>query len=139
MKTSVTIALILLSISLYAQDTITTTTTSSYRVVSQSTKTDDVVNPSYVGGVEAMNLFISENIKYPELAKTSAQYGKVYVAFKVQEDGSLIDIEITKGISPELNEEALRIVKAMPKWNPGTKGGQPTIIRYYIPIEFKLN
>jgi len=135
MKTLTTIAFFLLSLNLFAQDTITTSGT--YRVVSQSTKTDQVVNPTYVGGEEAMKQFISETINYPELAKVSGQYGKVYVAFKVQEDGSLIDLEITRGISPELNAEALRVVGAMPKWNPGTKDGQPATIRYYIPVEFK--
>ena len=136
MKTLLTIGMFLFTMSLFAQDT--STTTSSYRVVAQTAKTPVVVNPTYVGGVDAMNLFISENIKYPEVAKTSGQFGKVYVAFKVKEDGTLIDLEVTRGISPELNEEALRIVGAMPKWNPGTRDGQTATIRYYIPVEFKV-
>jgi protein TonB len=136
MKTLLTIGMFLFTMSLFAQDT--STTTSSYRVVAQTGKTPVVVNPTYVGGVDAMNLFISENIKYPEVAKTSGQYGKVYVAFKVKEDGTLVDLEVTRGISPELNEEALRIVGSMPKWNSGTRDGQPATIRYYIPVEFKL-
>ncbi len=135
MKTFITIVFFLLSLSFFAQDTITTT--GSYRVVSQSTKTAEIINPTYVGGEEAMKQFIAETIIYPQMAKISGQFGKVYVAFKVQEDGSLIDLEITRGISPELNAEALRVVGAMPKWNPGTKGGQPATIRYYIPVEFK--
>lgn len=136
MKTLLTIGIFLCTMSLLAQDTINTK--SSYRVVAQTIKTSEVINPTYIGGVDAMNLFISENIIYPEVAKTSGQYGKVYVAFKVKEDGTLIDIEVTRGISPELNEEALRVVGAMPKWNPGTKDGQPATIRYYIPVEFKV-
>ena len=135
MKTLITIGLFLLGFNLKAQQT---TTTSTYRVVAQSEKSVEVVKPSYVGGEEAMKKFISETIEYPEDAKALNQYGKVYVAFEVKEDGTLINLEVTKGLSPDLDAEALRVVQAMPKWNPGTKNGEASTMRYYIPIEFKL-
>lgn len=135
MKTLITIGLFLLGFNLQAQQT---TTTSTYRVVAQSEKSAEVVKPSYVGGEEAMKKFISETIEYPEDAKVLNQYGKVYVAFEVKEDGTLINLEVTKGISPDLDAEALRVVKAMPKWNPGTKNGEASTMRFYIPVEFKL-
>ena len=135
MKTVITIGLFLLGFNLQAQQT---TTTSTYRVVAQSEKPAEVIKPSYVGGEEAMKNFISETIIYPEGAKTLNQFGKVYVAFEVKEDGTLINLEVTKGISPDLDAEALRVVQAMPKWNPGTQNGEASTMRYYIPVEFKL-
>lgn len=119
-----------------AQDTIIEKAT-SYHVVPQKITYEETINPKYKGGVEEMNKFITENLKIPGDSKVSGLYGKVYVAFKVAEDGSLIDIEISQGISESMNEEAIRVVKAMPKWIPGTKGGKNTTMRYYIPIEFK--
>jgi TonB family protein len=119
-----------------AQDTIIEKST-SYYVVPQKTTYEETINPKYNGGVEAMNQFIAENIRVPGDAKMAGLYGKVYVAFKVTEDGSLIDVEISQGISESMNQEAIRIVKLMPAWIPGTKGGKNTTMRYYIPVEFK--
>lgn len=130
------IAVSFLGFNLVAQDTIVEKST-TYHVVSQPTTYEETINPKYNGGEEAMNKFITETIRYPESAKLSGQHGKVYVAFKVKEDGSLIDVEITRGVSPLLDEEALRVVKAMPAWIPGTKGGKNATMRYYIPVEFK--
>lgn len=136
MKPIKLIVILLCSFSASAQDTIIEKST-SYYVVPQQTTYVETVNPKYDGGVEAMNKFISENIKMPGDAKMAGVREKVYVAFKVTEDGSLIDVEISRGVMPSMDEEAMRVVKAMPKWIPGTKGGKPTVMRYYIPVDFK--
>ena len=136
MKTIVTLSLLIGTSFIKAQESSVTSTTIAYRVVSKSA-TEVVINPKYDGGVEAMNAFIVENLSYPSEFKMSGQYGKVFVAFKVMEDGTLEDIEISRGISEGLDAEALRVVHLMPKWIPGTKNDKAVPMRYYIPVEFK--
>lgn len=94
------------------------------------------VFPQYPGGIEAMQQFIAENLRYPEV-ETCIQ-GKVVVSFLVQTDGSLADIKVVRGLDDAFDEEALRVVKLMPKWEPGRIGGKIVAFRYTIPVRFKL-
>ena len=78
------------------------------------------------------------NIKYPEVARTSGITGTVYVQFVVEKDGSISDVKVVRGIGGGCDEEAVRVVKSMPRWKPGKQRGQPVRVYFTLPIEFKL-
>ena len=77
-------------------------------------------------------------MKYPKTAKKYEIQGKVLVQFVVSEDGSVTDVKITRGVEKSLDEEAIRVISSMPKWNPGTINGTPVKVKYTLPIVFKL-
>ncbi|MBD3635865.1 MAG: energy transducer TonB [Crocinitomicaceae bacterium] len=109
-----------------------------------TTKTEMVYDmpeqmPQFPGGAEAMERFISEHIKYPPTAKEKRIQGKVYVQFIVEKDGSLTDIKIRRGAHQLLDDEAIRVIKLMPKWKPGSMRGKIVRVRYTIPITFALS
>jgi protein TonB len=95
--------------------------------------------PSYPGGDEARIKFIQDNLQYPIVAKQNNIQGTVYVKFMVEANGTISDINILKGIGGGCDEEALRVVKIMPKWLPGSQNGKPTKIYFNMPIIFKLD
>ena len=90
--------------------------------------------PQFPGGESAMVKFIENNVRYPE---GKDKEGKVVVSFKVERDGSLSNIKVVRGLGPGFDEEALRVVKMMPKWNPGRTGDSISVVRYNIPVVFK--
>lgn len=90
--------------------------------------------PSFPGGEEACNKYITENIKYPQSAKDNGIEGIVNVSFTVMTDGSIGSIKIVNMIDPDLEQEAIRLVKSMPKWTPAEK---PTTVT--LPIKFTLD
>ncbi len=94
--------------------------------------------PEYPGGMDAMYDFLGDNIQYTEEAKAKNVTGKVFVTFTVGSNGKIRDVKLLKGIGFGLDEEALRVVKAMPKWQPGRKGGENVAVRYNLPIIFAL-
>lgn len=94
------------------------------------------VMPEYPGGVNEMMKFLAENIKYPTAAKENGVSGKVYVSFIVEKDGLISDITILRGIGGGCDEEAIRVIKMMPKWKPGTQRGQAVRVQYNVPIKF---
>lgn len=94
------------------------------------------VMPEYPGGVNEMMKFLAENIKYPTAAKENGVSGKVYVSFIVEKDGLISDITILRGIGAGCDEEAIRVIKMMPKWKPGTQRGQAVRVQYNVPIKF---
>lgn len=96
------------------------------------------VMPEYPGGAEAMAKYLNDNISYPEQAKADGVEGRVMVSFVVESDGSLTDAQVVRGIGGGCDEEAIRVVKGMPKWKAGNKGGTPVRVQYYLPIIFKL-
>lgn len=93
--------------------------------------------PTFPGGEEALKQFIEDNLIYPAEAKKIGISGTVYVKFAVLKDGSLKDIKITERKNRYLDEEAIRIVKLMPKWNPGKLSGKVADFNETIPIVFK--
>jgi TonB family protein len=97
------------------------------------------VMPEYPGGVNEMMKFLAENIKYPTVAKENGVSGKVYVSFIVEKDGLISDITILRGIGAGCDEEAIRVIKMMPKWKPGTQRGQAVRVQYNVPIKFTLD
>lgn len=92
--------------------------------------------PSFPGGQEAMLQFLKENLQWPDV-EADVQ-GRVIVTFVVETDGSLTDLKVVRGLDPAFDKEALRIVKSMPKWIPGTENGQPICVRYSVPVTFRL-
>ena len=95
--------------------------------------------PQFQGGDQAMFTYLSENIKYPEEAKDKGIAGRVFISFVVEKDGSVSNVEVKRGIGGGCDDEAVRVVKAMPKWKPGKKDGKPVRVSYMLPIVFKLD
>lgn len=96
------------------------------------------INPSFPGGNNAFKQYLNDNLKYPRAAIEAQIEGTVYVEFVVEKDGSLSDVHISRGKSPLLDQEALRVIKAMPKWIPGKKGNKAVRVRLCVPIKFAL-
>ena len=101
----------------------------------------DVVEqmPDFPGGAVEMMKFLSENIKYPEAASKAGTQGRVIAQFIVEADGSISNVKVLKNVSDEIDAEAVRVIKAMPKWKPGMQKGQPVRVKYTIPVTFRLN
>ena len=97
------------------------------------------IMPQFPGGQTALNKFFAENIKYPVEAQKNGIEGRVYVNFVVNTDGTLTQVTIIRGSHPLLDKEALRVVKAMPKWIPGEQRGKKVKVSYTLPISFSLN
>lgn len=94
--------------------------------------------PYFPGGQELLLKYLAANIKYPASAVKAKKQGRVIVTFIVQKDGSITHAKIAKSIDPELDAEALRVVKGMPKWTPGTQNGKPVNVKYTVPVKFSL-
>jgi periplasmic protein TonB len=94
--------------------------------------------PGFPGGDAEMYKFITTTIKYPEEAKELGIQGKVFVNFVVEPDGSISDVRLIRGIGGGCDEEAIRVIKAMPKWIPGKQRGVPVRVYFNLPIKFTL-
>ena len=94
--------------------------------------------PQFPGGQEVLLKYLAANIKYPASAVKGKKQGRVIVTFIIQKDGSVAKARIARSVDPELDAEALRIVKAMPNWTPGTQDGKPVNVKYAIPVVFSL-
>jgi protein TonB len=94
--------------------------------------------PEPVGGMGAFMQYLQKNLKYPEQARRMNVEGKVFVQFVIDKDGSPTDITVLKGIGSGCDEEAVRVIKNMPKWQPGKQRGRPVKVRMSLPIVFKL-
>jgi TonB family protein len=96
-------------------------------------------NPEYPGGTTAMYKYLGENIRYPSEAQKANKQGKVYVKFVIKSDGKIDNINIIKSVSPELDNEAIRIIQNMPNWRPAEQNGKPVSVYFNLPINFKLD
>lgn len=94
--------------------------------------------PMFPGGEAAMYKFIGKNIEYPRMAKESGISGRVFVTFVVERDGKVTDVQVLRGIGGGCDEEAVRVIQAMPKWTPGKQRGKPVRVQYRMPIKFTL-
>jgi protein TonB len=94
--------------------------------------------PEFPGGIEALFSYLGENIKYPDMAKDAHIEGKVYITFVVDKDGSIAGVKVLRGIGGGCDEEAIRVVKSMPKWYPGQQRGKSVRVQYNLPINFIL-
>ena len=94
--------------------------------------------PEFPDGIEGLMDYVAQNVKYPESAKENNLQGRVIVKFVIEKDGSVSNVEVGRGWGNELDDEAVRVVKAMPKWKPGKQDGQPVRVSFMLPINFKL-
>lgn len=94
--------------------------------------------PTFPGGDEARIRFLAENIRYPQMARESGIQGTVFVTFVVERDGSVTDVRVLRGIGGGCDEEAVRVIKSMPKWNPGKQRGRAVRVQFNMPIRFTL-
>ena len=103
-------------------------------------KAYDVVEemPQYPGGVGKLMEYVSMNVRYPKEAESKSIQGRVVTTFVIEKDGNIADAEVVKSVDPALDAEALRVVKAMPKWTPGKQDGKPIRVKYTMPITFAL-
>lgn len=95
-------------------------------------------SPEFPGGRRALFQFLSQNVNYPKQSEENGVQGRVIVAVVIEKDGSLSDLKIKKSVDPLLDQEALRVVKTMPKFSPGKKSEKIVRVRFNIPIEFRL-
>lgn len=97
------------------------------------------IMPEFIGGEEALIRFLNKKIIYPKYEIEQGIVGTVIVEFVVDKDGSINDAKIIKGVTAGMNQEALRVVKMMPKWKPGIQGGEPVKVLFNVPITFELD
>lgn len=95
--------------------------------------------PSFPGGLDAQQKYLAQNLKYPVDAFEKKIGGRVTVRFVVKSTGDISNVEIIRGVDPSLDKEAVRVVKAMPKWEPGKQDGKAVDVYYTLPIVFKLS
>ena len=91
-------------------------------------------NPQFPGGDKAMQEFIRQNLHYPEIARMQNITGIIHVYFVILLDGTIRDVKVVRGLQPDLDNEVVRVIKSMPTWNPGMRGGVPVNVRCIIPI-----
>lgn len=94
--------------------------------------------PEFPGGMKALMKFLSENIRYPSVAQDNGIQGRVMLDFVVNKDGSIVDVHVLKGVDASLDNEAVRVVKSMPKWSPGRQRGKAVRVKYVLPVVFRL-
>lgn len=91
--------------------------------------------PTFPGDI---NKWLGKNVKYPVIAQENNIQGRVTVQFVIEKDGSITDVKVLRSVDPSLDKEAVRVVKAMPKWKPGKQRGKPVRVSYTVPINFRL-
>lgn len=94
--------------------------------------------PEFPGGMAELMKYLEKNLRYPQICKEQGVQGRVIVQFVVNTDSTITDVNVIKSVNPYLDEEALRVVKAMPKWAPGTQYGKPVRVRFTLPVTFRL-
>jgi len=94
--------------------------------------------PGFKGGIEKFYSYLQKNIRYPAVAKENNVQGKVFLSFVVEKDGSLTDIKVVRSLGSGCDDEAVRVLKGSPRWNPGIQNGRPVRVQYTMPISFTL-
>lgn len=94
--------------------------------------------PEFPGGMKEMLKFLQENVKYPENAMKNNMQGRVIVQFVVEKDGTPTEFKVVRAVDPDLDAEALRVLKTMPKWKPGMQKGEVVRVKYTVPVTFRL-
>ena len=94
--------------------------------------------PSFPGGEAKLLEYISNNIHYPQAARENGIQGRVFVGFVVETDGSVSNVKLLQSIGGGCDEEAVRVIKSLPRWKSGKNHGKPVRVSYQIPISFKL-
>ncbi|MBR6601007.1 MAG: energy transducer TonB [Bacteroidaceae bacterium] len=95
--------------------------------------------PEYPGGMSELMKYLQKEIKYPKEAQEQGKQGRVIVEFVVEKNGSITEAKVMKPVDPLLDAEALRVVSAMPNWNPGKQRGKEVRTRFTLPVTFRLS
>ena len=117
-------------------------TTTQYNDLLEGEIDDDLIfvqvdeGPEFPGGMEALQKFIEDNMQYPRIAAENNIYGKVYVTFVIDTDGTVLNPRLLRNIGGGCGAEAIRIVKMMPQWKPGMQKGKPVRVPYNLPVLF---
>ena len=94
--------------------------------------------PQFPGGDAALMDYLRSNVHYPTVAAENGVQGRVVVGFVVERDGSITDVQVIRSVDPSLDREASRVVKSMPRWNPGKQNGSAVRVKYQVPVTFRL-
>ncbi|PIF06595.1 MAG: energy transducer TonB [Draconibacterium sp.] len=94
--------------------------------------------PEFPGGERALQHYIASAVNYPVVAQENGIKGKVLVSFIIDEYGNVTNVEIYRSVHPSLDNEALRVIRTLPKWKPGKQGGEAVRVKYFVPINFEL-
>ncbi|MCG8581433.1 MAG: energy transducer TonB, partial [Bacteroidales bacterium] len=94
--------------------------------------------PVFPGGDAALLTYINKNVKYPVICQENGIEGRVNVSFVIDEKGDVINVKAYQGTDPNLEREAVRVVKTLPKWKPGKQRGRPVKVSFVVPVRFKL-
>lgn len=130
--------LLLISASAYSQTNDFDTTRSSEAAINTGVyelpKVD--VQPQFPGGEGAMMKFLAKYMRYPEESRDNGIQGTVVTKFVVNTQGKIEDVSVVRGVAPDLDEEAIRVVKLMPNWSPGSMKGEKVKVLYHLPVKF---
>ncbi|MDR0430205.1 MAG: energy transducer TonB [Tannerellaceae bacterium] len=94
--------------------------------------------PQFPGGEGELLKYLGRSIKYPVIAQENGIQGRVVCGFIVNRDGTVVDVEVLRGVDPSLDKEAIRVINAMPKWTPGKQRGKPVRVKFTVPVTFRL-
>lgn len=95
--------------------------------------------PEFPGGQQELFKYLSKNVKYPVIAQENGIQGRAVCQFTVNKDGSIVDVEVVRSSGDKsLDNEAVRVIKSMPKWKPGQQRGKPVRVKYTVPVNFRL-
>lgn len=95
--------------------------------------------PEFPGGQNGLRKKIAKSVQYPEIAKENGIQGKVFVQFVVNQKGKVEQVKVVRGVDPSLDKEAIRVIKSLPQWKPGSQRGKPVKVSFTVPIHFQLN
>lgn len=106
----------------------------------EENKVFDVVEqmPMFPGGASALQAYLRDNVHYPVVAQENGVQGRVVVSFVVEKDGSITDVQVARSVDPSLDKEAVRVVKSMPRWQPGKQNGAAVRVKFIVPVAFRL-
>jgi len=110
-------------------------------VLSSKTTTEvfiSMMEPSFAGGNEALTVYMKNNLQYPEMAKKNGIEGTVLLEYYITDNGTVENVKVIKSAHDSLNAEAIRLVENMPLWNPAIQNGNPTRVKYQLPVTFDL-
>jgi protein TonB len=137
MKKVNTIALFFSVSYVFGQNATDTTKNSSESIGQVFTIVENM--PKFPGGDSSMFKFIKENLKFPYADDKKLIKKFVYISFTIDKDGSVVDVKLLKGVQPDWDAEALRVVRLMPKWIPGTQNGRSVKVQFNLPIAFRVD
>jgi TonB family protein len=113
------------------KDSSSTSAHTVYTVVEQQ--------PEFPGGMSRLGQYIEKNLQYPKIAQEAKLAGRVFIRFVITKQGAIEKVQVLKGVSPEIDAEAVRLVEKMPNWLPGKTNGQAVDCQYNLPINFSLD